>query len=111
MCLGQKRDSQSVCSCERGVEPSIAQALHLLNSTRTDTKLASRDGRAAQLAASSLTEEQLITELYLSTLTRLPSEAERARLRSLFVDSPSRREAVEDILWMLLNTKEYVFNH
>ncbi len=102
---------QSVCSCERGVEPSIAQALHLLNSTRTDAKLASRDGRASQLAASSLTEEQLIAELYLSTLTRLPSEAERARLRSLFVDSPSRREAVEDILWMLLNTKEYVFNH
>ncbi len=102
---------QSVCACERGVEPSMAQALHLLNSTNTSNKIADRDGRAARLAASAQTSDEIIDDLYLTTLTRLPTEAERIRLRSAFSESTDRRETVEDILWALLNTKEFVFNH
>jgi hypothetical protein len=102
---------QSVCACERGSDPTIAQALHLMNSTRTDAKIRSRDGRAARLAASTMTDSQIIDELYLTTLTRFPSDDERKRVLQAFADSPHRREAVEDILWTLLNTKEFVFNH
>ena len=102
---------QTVCACERNVEPSMAQALHLLNSTRTSEKIAHRDGRSARLAASSLTTDEVIDDLYLSTLTRFPSETERIRMRRAFSESTDRRETVEDILWALLNTKEFVFNH
>lgn len=102
---------QSVCACERGSDPTIAQALHLMNSTGTDAKIGSRDGRAARLAASALTDTEIIDELYLTTLTRFPSDEERKRVLQVFADSPNRREAVEDILWALLNTKEFVFNH
>ncbi len=102
---------QSVCACERDGEPSIAQALHLMNSTATAAKIASPKGRAARLAVSMPGNDELIDELYLVTLSRFPSEAERTRIRSLFAESKNRREAVEDILWSLMNTKEFVFNH
>lgn len=102
---------QSVCACERGSDPTIAQALHLMNSTRTDAKITSRDGRAASLAASSQSPEQIVDELFLTTLTRFPSIEERTRVVQTFTDSANRQEAIEDVLWMLLNTKEFVFNH
>ena len=102
---------QSVCACERGVEPSMAQALHLLNSTKTSNKIGDRDGRAARLAASTKTSDEIMEDLYLTTLARFPSDAERIRLRTAFSESTDRRETVEDILWALLNTKEFVFNH
>lgn len=102
---------QSVCACERDAEPSIAQALHLMNATGTTAKISSRSGRAARLAASAATDDEVIEELYLSTLSRFPVDAERVRLRQAFTEAGNRREAIEDILWSLLNTKEFVFNH
>lgn len=102
---------QTVCSCERGVEPSIAQALHLLNAPNLAEKISSRDGRTSRLAASSLSMEKVVEELCLATLSRYPSDAERSHLLTAIAEAPSRQEAVEDILWTLLNTKEFLFNH
>ena len=107
----------SVCECERGDAPSIAQALHLMNAPETVAKIRSRAGRAARLARSKLTPAEIIEELYLASLTRRPSAAESQWMLQAFGDSPStttgerRREAVEDVLWALLNSKEFVFNH
>jgi hypothetical protein len=102
---------QTVCACERGTEPSIAQALHLMNSPTTMRKVQDRDGRTARLAASSLSPDELIDELYLATLSRLPTDAERKLMQQAFIASSDRREIAEDILWTLLNTKEFVYNH
>ncbi|MBX3450278.1 MAG: DUF1549 domain-containing protein [Planctomycetaceae bacterium] len=102
---------QSVCACERQSEPSMAQALHLMNSAGTSSKLASRSGHAARLATSSRSDDEVIDELMLATLSRFPSPQERERFRKVFSSAANRREAVEDILWALLNTKEFVFNH
>lgn len=102
----------SVCECERGNEPSIAQALHLMNSPETARKIRHRDGRAARLAGSSLPDAAIIEELYLATLSRLPSEAEQQLMQQAFAASNNdRRAAVEDILWALLNTREFIYNH
>lgn len=102
----------SVCECERGNEPSIAQALHLMNSPESVRKIRHRDGRAARLAQSNKTDDQIIDELYLATLSRRPASAERALMRQAFSESSgNRRAAIEDILWTLLNTREFVYNH
>ena len=102
----------SVCECERGNEPSIAQALHLMNSAESFRKIRHRDGRAARLAASKRTNVEVIDELYLLTLSRSPSNAERQLLLEAFEQPEgNRREAVEDVLWTLLNTKEFLYNH
>lgn len=104
----------TVCECERSSEPSISQALHLLNSPEIMSKVQHRDGTARRLANSELTVDQIIDELYLTTLSRFPEQEERELMRGAFQDSESeaaRIQAVEDVLWALLNTKEFMFNH
>lgn len=102
---------QTVCACERGTEPSIAQALHLMNSAGTMEKIQSERGQVARLAKSDLSPDQLVDEVYLTALSRFPSDAERQLMRQTIVEAGSRREAIEDLLWTLLNTREFVFNH
>jgi hypothetical protein len=101
----------SVCECERSNEPSIAQALHLLNSPELTEKLHHRHGTARRLAESSRTDAELVDELYLGTLSRLPRDQEKQLVLEIFAAASDRREAVEDILWSLLNQKEFLYNH
>ena len=102
----------SVCECERGTEPSIAQALHLMNAPESITKIQHRNGRARQLAESSLTEDEVIETLYLTTFNRFPNQDELVLMRTAFADAGvTRQEAIEDIVWALLNSREFVFNH
>ncbi len=102
---------QTVCACERGSEPSIAQALHLMNSETTTLKIQNRHGQVTQLTESAMSPTTVVEELYLSVYSRFPVPAERNLMEAAFTTSPSRREAIEDILWTLLNTREFVFNH
>jgi hypothetical protein len=102
----------SVCECERSGEPSIAQSLHLLNSPEIMAKVQARHGKARQLANSDLTPVAMIDELYLCLVSRLPSSEERRLMLQAFDGvEADRRAAVEDILWALLNSKEFMFNH
>ncbi len=102
----------TVCECERSDEPSIAQALHLLNAPEIAAKIEDRAGRARQLTASERTPAEIIDELYLSTLSRFPTDEERALMLQPFQAAGSDRSAAtEDVLWALLNSKEFVFNH
>ncbi len=107
----------SVCECERSNEPSIAQALHLLNSPEIAGKIHFRRGQARRFADSKLATDAVIDELYLATLSRFPADSERQLMRQAFAatgenESKSpRRAAVEDVMWALLNTKEFIFNH
>ena len=100
----------TVCECERSNEPSIAQALHLLNAPEIFEKISHRHGHVRKLAASAMSPAELIDELYLSTLSRLPTSAEKELMLSAFSES-DHRAAAEDVLWALLNSKEFVFNH
>lgn len=102
---------QTVCSCERGTESSIAQALHLMNSETTTRKLQSRKGVCAQLSQSSMPDSEIIDELYLRAICRFPTVEERQLMTQAFTASTDRRTAIEDILWTLLNSREFVFNH
>ncbi len=101
----------SVCECERSNEPSISQALHLLNSPEVNEKIRHKRGRVRQLANAALSDNEVIDEIYLATLSRFPAETERNLLLPAF--SPpgiDRRQAVEDVFWAVLNTKEFLYN-
>ena len=100
----------TVCECERSNEPSIAQALHLLNAPEISEKISHRHGSVRKLVASQLSPAELIDELYLSTLSRFPTDTEQALMIQAFSEN-DRRAAAEDVLWSLLNSKEFVFNH
>ncbi|MEO2021184.1 MAG: DUF1553 domain-containing protein, partial [Pirellulaceae bacterium] len=103
----------SVCECERGTEPSISQALHLMNSPESVEKIRHRLGRARKLTRSTLSDDKIVEKLYLAALSRYPNAQERELMLSAFREKngDSRREVVEDVLWALLNTREFVFNH
>jgi len=100
----------SVCECERSSEPSIAQALHLLNSPEIAERIESSRGRARLLSESERGPGEIVEELYLATLSRLPTEEER-RLSLGEFERSDRRRASEDILWALINSKEFLDNH
>jgi hypothetical protein len=90
------------------------QALHLMNSRLLEEKLASKnpDARVQRLAESQLKPEEIVTELYLACYSRMPSEEELIIATKPFTaEGANRRSAIEDVLWSLLNSAEFVFNH
>jgi hypothetical protein len=102
------------CECERVVEPSVAQVLHLLNSERVQQKLAHEDGLIARLCRRESDNARLVEELYLTMFSRYPTDGELqvavAHLQRS-KDAPARRTAAEDLAWTMLNSLEFVFNH
>lgn len=102
----------TVCECERSNEPSISQALHLLNSPEINDKITSRGGVAQRLAQSNQTADEVVTDIFLGTLSRFPTKSELVLMRQAFsTPDLSRQQAVEDVLWSVLNTKEFLYNN
>jgi hypothetical protein len=98
--------------CERDLRTSVVQALHLMNSQALQAKLANPQGRARLLAASDRPPEEIVTELYLAAFTRPPTSEELAAASARFgSEAKELQAAVEDVLWALLNSPEFVFNH
>ena len=107
-----KPENSSACECERSSEANLAQSLHLLNSSEVQGKLSAGDGRAAQLAGQKdRSREDKIRELYLRVYSREPVSEEMAVAVAHLEKSPDEKTAFEDILWALVNTKEFLFNH
>jgi len=102
---------QVACECERASEPNIAQALHLMNSASINDRLSATSSRLASLLQSELPPRRLVDELYLAALDRFPMPEESRRAVEALTPAARRRQAAEDLLWVLLNTKEFVYNH
>jgi hypothetical protein len=99
------------CECERSAEPNIAQALSLMNGDLLNGKIGQKDGRVAHLLASHTPAAAMIRELYQVTLARAPRPMEMATARHLIYKAPRLKDGVEDLLWTLLNSREFLFNH
>jgi hypothetical protein len=101
-----------VCECERDTDTNLGQALHLVGGRTVHALLHDPNGRAARLSATGLADEKAIEELFLASLSRYPSSEERGLLiEKLRKAGTHRRRVVEDILWALVNHKEFLFQH
>lgn len=116
-------EGESVCECERVQSSSLAQSLHLINASDVKAKLAQSGGRAERLAKEERPVEEKVRELYLAAFARAPRADElqvaieyltevRTDAAGKTID-PQRaaRENFQDLLWALINTKEFLFNH
>jgi hypothetical protein len=101
------------CECERSNEPSLVQALHISNGDTIRGKLAAKDGKVESLSKSNQPLYRVIEELYLSALSRYPTDDEVAKLLAATGDraASERRECVEDLFWAVLSSREFMFNH
>ncbi|WZO97359.1 DUF1553 domain-containing protein [Isosphaeraceae bacterium EP7] len=104
-----KRDTS--CECERVTDASLGQSLMLLNSGEVQSKLAAAGGRAIALAADPRPDVVKVDELFWAAFGRAPTTGESAGATSYLESHATKRgEAFEDILWALVNSKEFQFN-
>lgn len=105
-----RQDPNQDPPCERNTEPTIVQALHLMNSNQLQGRIASDASRAVALASSDKTPVELVTDLYLSIYGRLPAAEEMSYGQGMYqAEGADRRRVTEDLMWALINTPEFVF--
>ena len=90
--------------CERDSTPDIVQTLHLIGGDSINRKIAQWKPDPA------LNDGEQIERIYMSTLSRPPSAAERERLEA-DLKSRDRSQVFQDLLWAVLNSKEFLYNH
>ena len=96
---------------ERTSVTHIGQSLEMISSEYLAGKLRSNSGWAAKLASSSMSPEEVLDEVYLASISRYPTQQEKDVILAEPITAEKRREKFEDLLWVLLNTKEFLFNH
>ncbi len=105
-------EAESVCECERVQSSSLAQSLHLLNAPEMKAKLAAATGRAERLAKEEKPVEAKVRELYLAAFSREPRPQEmKTAIDYLNEPGTAANANYQDLIWALINTKEFLFNH
>jgi len=106
-----KPDRLLTCECERSETTTLAQAFQMINGETVRKKLEANDNRISQRLASGVSDSDLLNDFYLSALARLPSESERKAVVVHLGRARDRRKAWEDVVWALLNSKEFLLRH
>jgi hypothetical protein len=99
------------CECERESDSNLSQALQLIGGATVNNKLRDDNGRMAGLAKSGKPPEEIVRELYWVALAREPNSSELAAAAKHLADAKEPRQAVEDLGWVLINSKEFLFRH
>ncbi len=112
----------ATCECERSAEPSVTQALHIINGETINQKLRRPNGIVDSFVRLGVSDEMMINHLYLAALSRPPRPDEVNHLLAVMNEgkdttkgsrdlSSARRQAIEDLVWAVLTSKEFLFNH
>jgi hypothetical protein len=101
----------SACECERTSDPNLAQALQIANGELINVKLADPKNRISALLNGKTELPKAVAELYSVTLSRRPTSAEVNEGLAIIDRGGSEREGLEDLLWALCNSREFLFNH
>jgi len=101
---------ETACSCEVRMEPTLSQALHLMNGDTVNNKM--KQGKVLETMINDKIEPmEIVDRLYVMCLTRHATEEEKGRLAPLFAEGANVNQSLEDVYWALLNSREFLFNH
>ena len=106
-----KPDRLLTCECERSESTTLAQAFQMINGETVRRKLESPSNRIAKRLAAGSSDSELLSDIYLIAMCREPTGDERAAVLSHIARSGDRRKAWEDVVWALLNSKEFLLRH
>lgn len=108
-------DRVQTCSCERQQDSTVGQALMLNNGNALNDKLRSPRSQASALVAAKASNEEVVRRVFELALCRSPNTSELTRMSRVLTDAGStpeaRREAIEDVFWAVLTSREFLFNH
>jgi hypothetical protein len=99
------------CECERSTGATLAQVLLMANSDEVEHRIRYHEARLAKLLQAKKSTKVIIEELYLAAYARWPSKGELEKTTAYVARQQNRSQALEDVLWVLLNSKEFLFNH
>lgn len=99
------------CECERESDSNLAQALQLINGPAVNDRLRNPKNRIGQLLGAKKSDPEILNELFLVSLSRLPSADESKAMLDHVTKSMDKRKAWEDVHWALINSKEFLFRH
>ena len=101
----------ATCECERESDSNLAQALQVINGPTINDKLRSPTNRVGRLMNEKKTDSEILADLYLNTLSRLPSAEDQKIAMAHLAKVKDRRRGFEDLHWALINAKEFLFRH
>jgi len=99
------------CECERESDSNLAQALQLINGPTVNDKLRNASNRIGKLLGRKLADKAMLEDLYLSTLSRMPTSEDEKVALEYVSKATDKRLAWEDVHWALINSKEFLFRH
>jgi hypothetical protein len=117
------RPARALCDAgERSSAPSVAQALHVINGDTLNKKLMAADAYPVLAIKLGLSDSRILDHLFLSAYSRYPTEAQKQPMLdalrkartvtgSAEVQRAARRQALEDMMWAMLTSKEFLFNY
>jgi hypothetical protein len=110
-----KPDRAINCDCERVNRPTLLQSIFLQNDPLVEQRLENsgwlEELASAEGAKKPLDAAKLVRESWLRALGREPAAREQKRAVAHLSEADSITEGVRDLLWALINTKEFVLNH
>jgi hypothetical protein len=108
-----RNQREITCDCERSNQPSMVQALHLSNGTTINDKLAAKNGAVTDWIAGNLDDEKLVETAFMTCLSRPPTKLEALGYSKILSEAKpdERRACVEDVMWALLTSREFLFQH
>ena len=102
---------EMACQCERSSESNLSQALQMINGPVVHNKLRDDKGRIKLMMDQKKSDDEIITTMYLAALARKPIAEELAAAKKHIANTKERRQALEDVGWAVLNSKEFLFQH
>ena len=106
-----RSDRVTACACERGGDVTLPQLLHLQNNEALQSRITTAAGWVYSTLAREKDDAAVLEGIFLRTLARRPREDERAAVTKLLAEGEKRHDVFSDLMWALLNSKEFAFNH